>query len=302
LIVGEDRKDIWPGVEFELFRRAKRERVGVHNPGLGHWQIFLCPEESYREIVARVLGGGSEDGDGARARPGLSLHHPFIAPFEGHERRESSQFLDADRDLRELSFRWLGDSLEKAGELGAEFVVTHLNHGEGVEDRAAALGLARAALRRFAEMAALAGVDVQVEFLGYHPALHEPGDFAEVLAELPRVQLCLDSGHLHRWGQIHGRDPYAAAELLAPLAASLHLWNVSSAEEYREKGHVPVHPEQRVEDGYVDVAWIVRTVLAVNPAATVIFEPSVPEGMTAEFIAAGMAWVGGIVAAARAGA
>jgi sugar phosphate isomerase/epimerase len=296
-----DLQEVWSGVDFELFRRAKRERVGLHNPGLGHWQVFLCPQESYREIVARVLGGGAGDGDGARARPGLSLHHPFIAPFESHGRRASSQFLDADRELRELSFRWLEDSLAKAAELGAEFVVTHLNHGEGVEDRAAALGLARTALRRFAELAAPAGVDVQVEFLGYHPALHEPADFVELLTARPEVRLCLDSGHLHRWGQIHGRDPYTAAELLAPLAGSLHLWNVSSAEEYAEKGHVPVHPSQRAADGYVDVARIVQSVLAVNPAATVIFEPSVPDGMTAEFIAEGMAWVGVIVAAARAG-
>ncbi len=296
-------QEVWSGVDFELFQRAKRERAGVHNPGPGHWQIFLCPEESYGEIVARVLAGQAGTGESAEpwARPGLSLHHPFIAPFEGHGRRESSQFLDANRDLRELSFRWLADSLAKAAELGAEFVVTHLNHGEGVADRTAALRLARAALARFAEMATAAGVDVQVEFLGYQPALHEPADFVELLAERPQVRLCLDSGHLHRWGQIHGRDPYAAAELLAPLVGSLHLWNVSSAEEYAEKGHVPVHPTQRVADGYVDMTRIVRTVLAVNPAATVVFEPSVPEGMTAEFIATGMAWVGGIVAAARAG-
>jgi sugar phosphate isomerase/epimerase len=284
----------------------------VHNPGLGHWQIFLCPEESYGEIVARVLGGaGAGESAESRARPGLSLHHPFIAPFESHGRRESSQFLDTDRDLRELSFRWLADSLAKAGGLGAEFVVTHLNHGEGVEERERAVELARAAVARFAEMAAAAGAagetkssptPVQVEFLGYHPALHEPADFAELLAEHPEVRLCLDSGHLHRWGQIHRRDPYAAAELLAPLVGSLHLWNVSSAEEYREKGHMPVHPSQSVADGYVDVARIVRTVLAANPQGTVIFEPSVPEGMSAEFIAEGMAWVGGIVAAARAGA
>jgi hypothetical protein len=34
----------------------------------------------------------------------------------------------------------------------------------------------------------------------------------------------------------------------------------------------------------------------------VIFEPSVPEGMTAEYIAEGVEWVRGLIAAAEAGA
>lgn len=291
-------KDIWPGFDFEYFREAKRSRVGVHNPGLGHWQLFLCPEGSYREIAARIR----------RPDAKLSLHHPFITPFAGRGRRDSSQFLDVDPVMREASFRWLEDSLAKAGELGAEFVVTHLNHGEGVDDLARARELAEVAVERFAEITRAPEAskvprapEVQVEFLGYHPVFHDPEEFVQALGRHSEIRLCLDSGHLHRWGQIHGRDVYAAAELLAPLTGSLHLWNVSSAAEYRERGHVPVHPSQRVEDGYVDVERIVATVLAANREATVIFEPSVSGGMTEEFIAEGVEWVQGLVAAAQVG-
>ncbi len=285
-------ENIWPGFDFEYFREGKRTRVGVHNPGLGHWQLFLCPEEGYLEIAARIRRSDSE----------LSLHHPFITPFEGRGRHDSSQFLDADPQMRELSFRWLHDSLAKAVELGAEFVVTHLNHGEGVDDLATARDLAREAAERFAKMSDEAGVPIHVEFLGYHPAFHAPEEFVKVLAVQPELRLCLDSGHLHRWGQIHGGDPYAAAGKLAPLVSSLHLWNISSMDEYRERGHVPVHPTHLVEDGYLDVARILTTVLAASPAAAVIFEPSVPEGMTAEYIAEGVEWVRGLIAAAEAGA
>lgn len=284
-------KDIWPGFDFEYFREAKRSRVGVHNPGLGHWQLFLCPEGSYREIAARIR----------RPDAKLSLHHPFITPFEGRDRHDSSQFLDADEKLRNLSFHWLADSLEKAVELGAEFVVTHLNHGHGVDDLATARVLAGEAVGRFAEMSRETGVPIHVEFLGYHPAFHAPEEFVKVLAGQPDIRLCLDSGHLHRREQIHGGDVYAAAETLAPLVGSLHLWNVRSLDEYRERGHVPVHPTQRVEDGYVDVEQILRTALTANPEAAVIFEPSVPEGMTAEHIAEGVDWVRGIVAPTETG-
>ncbi len=285
-------KNIWPGFDFEYFREAKRTRVGVHNPGLGHWQLFLCPEVSYREIARRIR----------RTDADLSLHHPFIVPFEGRDRHDSSQFLDADGDMRDRSFRWLQDSLAKAVELGAEFVVTHLNHGDGIDNLGRARDLAREAADRFAKMSDETGVPMHVEFLGYHPAFHAPEEFVKALAAQPKIRLCLDSGHLHRWGQIYGGNPYAAAAKLAPLVSSLHLWNICSMEQYRERGHVPVHPSQRVEDGYVDVARILRAVLAANPAAAVIFEPSVPAGMTAEYIAEGVEWVRSLIAAAVAGA
>ena len=284
-------KDIWPRFDFEYFREAKRTRVGVHNPGLGHWQLFLCPEGSYREIAARIRRPDAE----------LSLHHPFITPFEGRDWHDSSQFLDGDGQRREFSFRWLEDSLVKAVELEAEFVVTHLNHGEGVDDLARARNLAQEAVERLEEISVEARVPIHVEFLGYHPTFHLPEEFVKALSGQPRIRLCLDSGHLHRWGQIRGGDVYAAAATLAPLVGSLHLWNVSSMDEYWERGHVPVHPTQRVKDGYVDVARILKTVLAANPKAAVIFEPSVPAGMTAGFIAEGVEWVRGLVAAGGAG-
>jgi sugar phosphate isomerase/epimerase len=150
-------------------------------------------------------------------------------------------------------------------------------------------------MNRFAELSRSFKIPVHVEFLGYHSVFHDPEEFVDVLTNYPELSLCLDSGHLHRHGQIHGRNPYDSAEKLAPLVGSVHLWNISSHDEYLRRGHVPVHPEHCVKDGYIDIERILRTVLDMNMNATVIFEPSVPEGMTKEYILEGIEWVRSIV-------
>jgi sugar phosphate isomerase/epimerase len=272
--------------DFEYFRKAKLTRVGVHNPGFHHWQLFLCPEDKYQNIASRIRQNNSS----------LSLHHPFIVPYKQQNRHHSSLFLDALKDRREGSFAWLENSLEKAVELGAEFVVTHLNHGEGVNNMATARKLADEAMSRFAELSRSFKIPVHVEFLGYHSVFHDPGEFVDMLTDYPELSLCLDSGHLHRHGQIHDRNPYDSAEKLALLVGSIHLWNISSHDEYLRRGHIPVHPEHCVEDGYLDIEKILRTVLAMNRNTTVIFEPSVPEGTTEEYIREGIEWVRSIVA------
>ena len=94
--------------DFEYFRTAKLTRLGVHNPGFNHWQLFLCPEDMYQNIASRIRQNNSS----------LSLHHPFIMPYNRQDRRHSSLFLDAMRDRREGSFVWLENSLRKAVELG----------------------------------------------------------------------------------------------------------------------------------------------------------------------------------------
>jgi sugar phosphate isomerase/epimerase len=207
------------------------------------------------------------------------------------DRRQSSQFLHPDPAVRERSYEWLDDSLGRAAETGARFAVTHVADSKEPLNFDSARDLALEAAERMSEASERHGVEAHIEFLGYHASFHEPSHFVELFESNPRLGLCLDTGHLHRWSQIRGGDERAAARVLAPHVGSMHIWNISSAEEFAVFGHVPVHPSHRVEDGYADIERIVETAVKSNPEASIVFEPTIKEETSEDFVAEGIAWV-----------
>ena len=277
--------DLWQGFDFDDWRRAKLAKRGMYNVGLTDWQLLLCPIDGYRDLAARI----------ARHGVGLSVHHPYISPWRGFERPQSSQFLHPEAAVRERSFEWLDDSLRRAAETGAWFAVTHIADSKEPIDFAAARTLARQAAGRMSEASERRGVEIHIEFLGYHETFHQPSSFAELIESNPQLKLCLDTGHLHRWSQIHNGDERAAVRVLAPHVGSMHVWNISSAEEFAKFGHVPVHPCHRTEDGYADVEWAIGAVANANPDVSIVFEPTIREDTSEEFVTEGIAWVRGLV-------
>ena len=275
----------WPGFEFDDWRRAKLAKRGIYNVGLMDWQILLCPEDRYADIARRVRERGM----------GLSVHHPYVSPRNGLDRSASSLFLHADKSIRDPAFDWLEDSVARAAETGARFVVTHLADAPDAIPLRQARSLALAAAGRMASMADRHDVEVHVEFLGYHETFHGPAEFARIMESHPTLKLCLDTGHLHRWSQMRGGDALAAAKTLAPHVDSMHVWNISSAKEFAERGHIPVHPSQREEDGYADVRGMIECVYRANRDVSIIFEPTIRQDTSEQFVAEGIAWVQEIV-------
>ncbi len=273
--------NLWPGFEFDGWRSAKLARRGIYNVGLTEWQLLLCTIDGYRDLAAEI----------GRYGVGLSVHHPYISQWRGLDRRQSSQFLHPDATVRERSHEWLDDSLQRAAETGARFAVTHIADANEPVGFVTARGLAREAVERMSDASERHSIEIHIEFVGYHETFHQPSDFAELIESSPRLKLCLDTGHLHRWSQIRGGDERAAVGVLAPHVGSMHIWNISSSEEYTELGHVPVHPSHRVEDGYGDIEWIVGAVMNSNPRASIVFEPTIRQETSEEFVAEGIAWV-----------
>ena len=277
--------DLWPGFDFDDWRRAKLAKRGMYNVGLTEWQLLLCTIDGYRDVAAGI----------ARRGVGLSVHHPYISPWRGFERPRSSLFLHPDVSARERSFEWLDDSLGRAAETGCRFAVTHIADSKEPIDFASARTLAHQAARWMSEASERHGVEVHIEFLGYHGTFHQPSGFAELVEANPRLKLCLDTGHLHRWSQIHNGDERAAVRVLAPHVGSMHVWNISSGEEFAKFGHIPVHPSHRTEDGYADVEWVIGAVAKANSDVSIVFEPTIRKDTSEEFVTEGIAWVRGVL-------
>lgn len=274
-------------------REAPANRI---HEGLGRSELYdFAPDRlpEAREAAAR---------DG---RP-FSVHSPLWRPAGFPFRAVAVFFLSPDAGRRELSFALVEETLAEARAWGAEYVVTHLNWVEDVEEEAEAERLAEEAARRMACLSERHGLPVHLECGGYTGGFHRPEQFSALAGRFPGLGLCLDLGHLSLVAGLRGRSLFRDLELLAPRARSVHLWNTKGLEHYREHHHVPVHPSQRPADGWIDIERALGIVLEGNPACPLIFEYVWPPSDEA-WVREGMAWVAAVrsrcaAAAARAGA
>jgi hypothetical protein len=115
-------------------------------------------------------------------------------------------------------------------------------------------------------------VPIHIECGGYTGAFHRPKQFVALVSAFPTLGLCVDIGHAWLIAQARGRDFYHDLATLAPVARSAHLWNARDLATYRRLHHVPLHPSQRPEDGWIDIPRALRILLGASPGCRLIFE------------------------------
>ena len=262
--------------------------AGLVHRGLGRVEFFdLAPEALAR--IEETL-----DELAAEGRHRFSFHAPVVRPASFPYSGVTCFFLNEDPDLRALSFDLLERTLAEAAALGAEYVVSHLTHGPtDCRDEGRAAGLAADACRRMARLARSHGVPIHIEFAAYSTAFNSAARFVELVTPHPELGICIDVGHTALGAEASGRDPMADIAALAPLCLSMHLWNTKGSAHTAAHGHTPLHPSQRPEDGWFDVAEAVLMVTEFNPAVDIVFEYPV-DRVTRE-IQAGYDWIADLV-------
>ncbi|MCC7413254.1 MAG: sugar phosphate isomerase/epimerase [Gammaproteobacteria bacterium] len=259
----------------------------VHR-GLGRVELFDFAAEDL-DGIADLLAPLAAEGHRR-----LSLHSPLPRLPGFAQPGVTCYFLNDDDALREESLHQLGRTIEQAAELGADYVVTHLTYGRtDTRDPDRARALAHTACERIAALARAADMPVHIEFAAYTDAFHDPRDFVAAVTPHAGLGICIDSGHTVLGAALRGRNYHDDVRVLAPHARSLHLWNTRGAADYRERGHVPLHPDQRPADGWIDIEAVLAAVLACNADAAVVFE--YPVTVVDEHIVAGYRWVEAMV-------
>jgi sugar phosphate isomerase/epimerase len=225
-----------------------------------------------------------------------SIHAPLIQ-LEWYPRPLTWSFLcDVDRDKRELTMKMITLTMEHADEFGAEYVVVHFpspTSAESDEGEAKVEAIAWQSCDRLAELSLKRGIPIHFEGVGAS-ALINAGFLKRVLQEYsPRLRYCFDTAHTHLAATQNGFDLYAfEAELLSYLG-SVHLWNIRSKADYLAFRHIPVHPSQRVEDGWVDIALVLQTMGSIKNSLPIIFESErfYPEALGNYNYTEGVQWV-----------
>ncbi len=257
--------------------------------GLGRAEFFDLAPEQFAALDTIMAGLGAE------GRTRFSFHAPVVRPDYFPFDAVQCFFLSENEARREDSFRVLAHTLDAARAFGAEYAVCHLTYGRtDTRDPETAGRLAHDACARFAEMSRTGGVPLDVEFAGYTDSFHEPASFMDAITPHAELGICIDIGHTFLSALRRGRDYLGDIATLAPRARSMHLWNTTGPECHARRHHVPLHPSQRPQDGWIDVPAAIRIVLDRNPAVRVVFE--YPVEIVTRDIQDGYDWVAGLAA------
>ena len=208
-----------------------------------------------------------------------SIHAPLIQ-LDWYPKPPTWSFLcDMDADKRGLTVKMITLTMEQADEFGAEYVVVHFpspTSEESDEGGSKVKAIAWKSCDRLAELSVKKSIPIHVEGVGASPLIN--AEFLKsVLKEYsPPLQYCFDTAHMHLAAIHNGFDLYAfEAEILLYLG-SVHLWNTRSKDDYVAFRHIPVHPSQSAEDGWVDIARVLQIMGSARNSLPIIFESDRP--------------------------
>ncbi len=225
-----------------------------------------------------------------------SIHAPLIQ-LDWYPKPPTWSFLcDTDRDKRELTMKMITLTMEQADEFGAEYVVVHFpspTSEESDEGGSKVEAIARKSCDRLAELSLKRGIPIHVEGVGAS-SLINAGFLKSVLKEYsPPLRYCFDTAHTHLAAIHNGFDLYAFEAELLPYLGSAHLWNVRSKDDYVAFRHIPVHPSQSAEDGWVDIARVLQIMGSIRNSLPIIFESErlYPEELGNYDYGEGVQWV-----------
>jgi len=202
---------------------------------------------------------------------------------------------DPDEEKRWRTLDSMHRTMQTAVHYHAEYVIGHIPSVLW-EPRPALteekiLQLAHNSCDQLSSWSGESGIPFVLENVGPNPYFFEVSAFVGVLEAHPRLQFCLDIGHLHLMSIYAGYDPLSFATELAPHTTIVHIYN-ATPEMYRKYHHVPVHPSQRAEDGWADVLAIIGCVQQnTRNDLTLVFEYSPQYPASEEFLKAGIEWV-----------
>jgi sugar phosphate isomerase/epimerase len=165
-------------------------------------------------------------------------------------------------------------TVEHAEELGAEYVVVHMPSpasDDSSESEAKLRDVAWRSCERLAELSFKRKVPIHIEGVGASPLINVEF-LCPVLKEFSPLRYCLDTAHTYLAALQNGFDLYEFEEALMPYLGSVHLWNIRGKEDYLEYRHIPVHPSQSPEDGWVDIARLLRALRSHGNSIPIIFE------------------------------
>jgi sugar phosphate isomerase/epimerase len=261
---------------------------GILNNGLKRGEFYNFPEQALPALKRQII-----DHDLA-----VSIHAPLLRPDWYPDPPTWSFLCDVDKENRNLTMKMIVGTMESADEFGAQYVVVHFptpaTDAAG-ESEAKLATIAWRSCDWLAELSERRKMPIHIEGVGASPFLNAES-LSQMLSQYPVLRYCFDTGHMQLASQSAGFDLYAFAEQIASYAGSIHLWNTRNGDDYQAFRHIPVHPSQDPEQGWVDIARVLK--IMGPPSYPIIFESAhqYPEALGDYDYRDGVQWVKEILA------
>lgn len=233
-----------------------------------------------------------------------SLTYGFHDPLPRLPSHDFPFLTDPDDEKRWRTLDSMHRTMQTAVSYGAEYVIGHIPsviwEPRPMLSEDTIAELAHNSCDLLSEWSQESGIPFVLENVGPNPYFFQFEAFVEVMEAHPRLEFCLDIGHLHLMSIYAGFDSLEFSAALAPYTTIVHIYN-TTPEMYRKYHHVPVHPSQLPEEGWANVAAILECVLAGRENdLTMVFEysPQYPAGD--EFVKEGIEAVRAVVTASDA--
>ncbi|MEE8572627.1 MAG: TIM barrel protein [Gemmatimonadota bacterium] len=264
------------------------EEVIVGN-GLSRGEFYNLPAEDIPSLKKRIEHHSLD----------WSIHAPLVR-LDWYPQPPTWSFLcDVDADNRALTMKMIDLTASHAQEHGAEYIVVHFPSpasDESGESDEKLESIARRSCDRLAELSVKKSVPIHFEGVGQSRLIN--AEFlTAVLKEFTPLRYCFDTAHGNLAAIYNDFDLYEFLSAVLPYVGSMHLWNTRGREDYLAFRHVPVHPSQSPEDGWVDIARVLQAVDTGGDSLPVIFEnqPSYPESLGGYDYREGVKWVKGLL-------
>ncbi|MTI68264.1 MAG: sugar phosphate isomerase/epimerase, partial [Firmicutes bacterium] len=245
--------------------------ISLHNVGVDYItkynfkKVQLCHKFSGAKEITSLLK--------------LNKKHPikvvYHAPVFHQADPTSTYYLNSNSRLRNATFDILEVNLKMAQSLPTDYVIVHFTSkdiDEKIDDKGL-LKLAKESLERLNDLSEKYNIPIYLEYNGYNDRFYDPDKWIDLIKDLNNLGICLDTGHLSIACKLHDMDYFKTLRKLLPRIKSMHLWNTRGLEDINKFGHIPVHPSQLKEDGWIDIEKTLKEVLYYNYDTSVVFEP-----------------------------
>lgn len=196
----------------------------------------------------------------------IALHTP--TPYDRPEPLRRFAPTGPNPDEARIALEMALTTVRSAAHLGALHVVVHfptpyVDFEEIIEKR-----VIDAFLDPLVNEAHKLNVRVLMENLSSHPTFHLPVHYAALLDRYEGLEFCLDFGHAQQLGEIASISDFVTQ--LGSRIRSCHVYNRNCNSG---RSHIPVHPDQQPDEGWIDLQSTVTDLLHRGEVATWIMEP-----------------------------
>lgn len=201
-------------------------------------------------------------------------------------------YLHSNKKLREATFDLLESNLKMAKSINSENVVVHFI-SDRIDNDVSEEEIKNIAFESASRLNTLAekyNIPILLEYAGYNQKFYKIEDWIDVVKHNYNLGICLDIGHLYIASKLYNFDYYEKLKKLSYYTKVAHIWNTRGVEDLGEFSHIPVHPNQNPNDGWIDIEKSLRILLRDNYDLPIIAEPDYIFS-DLKYVEEGMKWV-----------